>query len=35
LSAFEGVRLLDFSQGIAGPMATGLLGDFAAEVIKI
>jgi crotonobetainyl-CoA:carnitine CoA-transferase CaiB-like acyl-CoA transferase len=34
-SAFTGIRILDFTQGIAGPMATMLLGDFEAEVIKV
>jgi len=35
LSAFQGLRVLDFSQGVAGPMASMLLGDFEAEVVKI
>ena len=35
MSAYRGVRVADFSQGIAGPMAAMLLGDFAAEVVKI
>ncbi|GAB4331668.1 MAG: CoA transferase [Dehalococcoidia bacterium] len=33
--AFHGIRILDFSQGIPGPMATMFLGDFDAEVIKV
>lgn len=33
--ALHGVRVLDLSQGIAGPFAARLLGDFGAEVIKI
>ena len=35
MSAFDGYRVLDFSQGIPGPIATMLLADFNAEVIKI
>ena len=35
MSAFQGLRVLDFSQGVAGPMASMLLGDFEAEVVKI
>ena len=33
--ALEGVRVLDLSQGIAGPFAARLLGDFGAEVTKV
>ncbi len=35
MSAFQGLRVLDFTQGVAGPMASMLLGDFEAEVVKI
>ena len=35
MSAYSGVRVLDFSQGVAGPMAAMLLGDFAADVVKV
>ena len=33
--ALEGVRVLDLSEGIAGPVAAKFLGDFGAEVIKV
>jgi crotonobetainyl-CoA:carnitine CoA-transferase CaiB-like acyl-CoA transferase len=35
MTAFSGVRIIDFTQGIAGPMATMNLADFGAEVIKV
>lgn len=31
----EGIRILDFSQFMSGPMCTMLMSDFGAEVIKI
>jgi len=33
--ALEGVRILDLSEGIAGPYCTRLLGGYGAEVIKV
>jgi crotonobetainyl-CoA:carnitine CoA-transferase CaiB-like acyl-CoA transferase len=35
LTAFDGLRVVDVSQGLAGPMAAMLLADFGAEVIKV
>ncbi len=35
MTAFQGLRVVDVSQGLAGPMATMLLADFGAEVIKV
>lgn len=35
MSAYAGIRVVDFSQGMAGPMAAMLLGDFGAEVIQV
>lgn len=35
MSAYRGVRIVDFSQGMVGPMAAMLLADFEAEVIKV
>ncbi len=33
--ACTGVRVLDLSQGLAGPLATRVLADFGAEVIRV
>ncbi|HSW17612.1 MAG TPA: CoA transferase [Ramlibacter sp.] len=33
--ALHGIRVLDFSQMLAGPLAAMLLGDYGADVIKI
>lgn len=30
-----GIRIIDFTNAVAGPTATSLLGDFGAEVIKV
>jgi crotonobetainyl-CoA:carnitine CoA-transferase CaiB-like acyl-CoA transferase len=35
MSAFDGIRVLDCSQGLSGPMAAMLLADFGAEVLKV
>jgi crotonobetainyl-CoA:carnitine CoA-transferase CaiB-like acyl-CoA transferase len=35
MSAFQGVRVLDCTQGLAGPLATMLLADFGAQVLKL
>jgi crotonobetainyl-CoA:carnitine CoA-transferase CaiB-like acyl-CoA transferase len=35
MSAFEGVKVLDCSQGLVGPMAAMHLADFGAEVLKV
>ncbi|MGH2632295.1 MAG: CoA transferase, partial [Tepidiformaceae bacterium] len=33
--AYEGIRVIDFTQGIGGPIASMLLADFGAEVVKV
>ncbi|MGK2966491.1 MAG: CaiB/BaiF CoA transferase family protein, partial [Tepidiformaceae bacterium] len=35
VGAFAGLRILDFTQGIAGPMACMILSDFEPDVIKV
>jgi crotonobetainyl-CoA:carnitine CoA-transferase CaiB-like acyl-CoA transferase len=35
MSAFQGVKVLDCSQGLVGPMAAMLLADFGAQVLKV
>jgi len=32
---YEGVRIIDFSTNIAGPVGTATMADFGAEVIKV
>jgi crotonobetainyl-CoA:carnitine CoA-transferase CaiB-like acyl-CoA transferase len=35
VGAFAGLKVVDCSQGLAGPMATMLLADFGAQVLKV
>ncbi|MFO1013825.1 MAG: CoA transferase [Caulobacteraceae bacterium] len=35
MSAFQGIRIVDFSQGLVGPMAAMLMTDFEAETLKV
>ena len=32
---FEGVRVIDFSNNVGGPLCASMLADFGAEVIKV
>src|ERR1019366_3542115 len=32
---FDGVRVVDLTQGMSGPMATMILADYGAEVIRL
>ena len=35
MSPFQDIRVLDCTQGLAGPLATMLLADFGAQVLKL
>lgn len=35
LQPFAGIKVLDFSQGLAGPYAAGMLGAMGADVVKV
>jgi crotonobetainyl-CoA:carnitine CoA-transferase CaiB-like acyl-CoA transferase len=32
---FQGIRVLDFTQGMAGPLATMIFADYGAEIIRV
>src|ERR1700743_1717855 len=35
MTAFQGIRVLDCTQGLAGALARLLVGDFGAQVLKL
>src|SRR5260370_1303728 len=35
IGTFEGIRVVEITQGMAGPMMTMILGDYGAEVIRV
>lgn len=34
-SVYDNITILDFTNNVAGPYATGMLGDFGANIIKV
>ena len=35
MSALDGIRVIDLASGIAGPLASAILADFGADVVKV
>ena len=35
MSIFKGIKVIDFTNNVAGPLSTAIMSDYGAEIIKI